>query len=74
MLREATKKAIATLLKLNADRCSTYPQMKWQVVSQVNMKLPSCRANTQTRVKQGDDENRTGLEHRLLREDAERQG
>ena len=50
MLNEATKKAIvtemappelATQLKLNADRYDTHAQMTWQVLSYVNLKLPS---------------------------------
>ena len=49
-LNESTKKAIvtemappeqATHLTLNADRYNTYAQMKRQVLSYVNLKLPS---------------------------------
>ena len=50
MLNEAATKAIetevappdlATHLMLNAERCTTYAKMKWQVVSHVHLKMPS---------------------------------
>ena len=56
-MNEATKKAtvsemapagLAAHLKLDADRCSTYLQMEWQVVSYVNLKLPSHTRNLWT--------------------------
>ena len=50
MLNDATKEAIVTKMappelgthvKLNADRYDAYAQMTWQVLSYVNLKLPS---------------------------------
>ena len=34
---------LATHLKQNADRCNAYAQMRWWVVSYVNLKLPSTK-------------------------------
>ena len=53
MLNDATKTVIVTematelaaSLQLDADRYNTYGQMKWQVASCVNMKLPSQPTN-----------------------------
>ena len=54
MLNDATKTVIVTemappelaaRLQLDADRYNTYGQMKWQVASCVNMKLPSQPTN-----------------------------
>ena len=66
MLNEATKKAIvtemappelATHLKLNADRYNTYALMRWQVLSHVNLKLPSQPTSMWIdHVEQGDDD------------------
>ena len=58
MLNEATKQVIVTEhLKLNADRYYTYAQMKWQMVSHVNLKLPSQPTHMWIdRVEQGDDD------------------